>query len=74
MSAGSDGVIRKLEGMQSQAGRYVLGKSRKDWSRTAGYAELNWLTITQTAVEASIRLLCKVIWNKKTRTIISKSG
>ena len=57
--------------MQSKTARYVLGRSRKDWSRTEGYRELNWLTIPQTSVEFSLRMFFKVLWNKKPERIFS---
>ena len=51
--------------MQSKAARFVLGRSRRGWSRTQGYADLGWLTLTQTAVEMSIRMFLKIISNRK---------
>ena len=68
-TAGNEASVKRLEGMQSKAARYVLGRRRKEWSRTEGYAELNWLTIPQTSVESSLRLFLKVLWNKKPREI-----
>ena len=47
--------------MQSKSARYVLQKSRRDWSRSGGYEELQWLTIPQTAVEFSLRLFFKIL-------------
>ena len=64
-SSGSEGNIKRLEAMQSKCARYVLGKSRKDWSRTEGYEELNWITIPQSAVEASLRLFFRVLKTQK---------
>ena len=69
ISSGSEKNIRRYEGMQSKSARYVLGVSRKDWSRTAGYRELNWLTIPQTAVEMSLRMFFKVLFNRKPEKI-----
>ena len=47
----------------------MLCQSRLEWSKTPGYAALNWLTIQQTAVEMSLRLFFKIIHNKKPRKI-----
>ena len=69
VSSGTDSNIKRLEGMQSKCARYVLGVARKEWSRTQGYAELQWMTIPQLAVEATIRLLCKVLWEKKPKKL-----
>ena len=64
-SSASEKCIKRIEGMQSKAARFALGKSRKDWSRTAGYSELNWLTIPQSAVEMSLKLFFRVLWSRK---------
>ena len=65
VSSGSESTVRKLESLKSKAARYVLGKSRKEWSKTEGYQQLNWLTVPQTAVEFSLRLFCKVLWTRQ---------
>ena len=57
--------MKKLESLQSKAARYVLGRSRKNWSKREGYGELGWVTITRTAVEFSLRMAYKVMWNRK---------
>ena len=44
ISSGSENTVRKLESIKSRAARYVLGKSRKEWSKTEGYQQLNSLT------------------------------
>ena len=51
--------------MQSKVARYILGIPRREWSKTAGYRELGWLTMPQTAVEFSLRMLFNVLWKKK---------
>ena len=56
VSSGSESVVTKLESMQSKAARYVLGRSRKEWSRSGGYEELNWSTMPQIAVESSLNM------------------
>ena len=70
-STGSETIVKRLESMQSKTARYVLGVSRRDWSRTAGYETLNWLTIPQTLVEFSLRMLLKVLWNKKPQKLFN---
>ena len=65
ISSGSDRNIKRLESMQSKSARYVLQRSRREWSRSGGYEELQWLTIPQTAVEFSLRLFFKILWTKK---------
>ena len=55
--------------MKSLAARYVLGKSRKEWSKTEGYRQLNWLSVPQTAVEFSLRLFFKVLWTGRPEKI-----
>ena len=57
--------------MQSKFGRYVLGRTRRNWSKTMGYDELHWLTLQQSAVECSLRLLFKVLWTKRPATLHS---
>ena len=69
VSSGSESVVRKLEGMHSKAARFILSRSRKEWSRTEGYSELNWITIPQLAVESSLRLFFKILWNKSPRKL-----
>ena len=64
ITSGSDASIKRLESMQSKCARYVLRRSRKDWSRSAGYEELGWHTIPQVSVEFSIRLFLKILWNR----------
>ena len=51
--------------MQSKGARYILSRSRRDWSKREGYRELGWLTVQQLAVEASLKIFFKVLWNKK---------
>ena len=51
--------------MKSRCARYVLSRSRREWSRTEGYRELNWLTISQTAVELSLRHYFRILWTGK---------
>ena len=41
ISSGSEATTNRLESMQSKVARYVLGRSRREWSRSGGYAELN---------------------------------
>ena len=65
ISSGSETTINKLEGMQSKVARYVLGRSRREWSRSGGYSELNWSTVPQMAVESSLKMFLKVLWTKK---------
>ena len=69
VSSGSESNVKKLEGMKSREARYVLGISRKDWSRTAGYQELNWLTVPQTAIEFSLRLFFRILRTEKPERI-----
>ena len=69
MSSSGETAVQKLERMQSKVARYVLGKSRRNWSRTDGYEKLGWLTIPQMAVEATMRLFYKVIMNMKPEKI-----
>ena len=65
ISSGSERCIKKLESMQSKAARFALGISRRDWSRTEGYFQLDWLTVPQMAIESSMRMFFRVIWNRK---------
>ena len=65
VSAANEKNIKRLESMQSKAARFCLMKSRKEWSRTEGYNQLNWLTIPQAAVEASLRTFFRIISLKK---------
>ena len=51
--------------MQSKAARYILQKSRRDWSKMEGFAELKWYTIPQIAVEASLKMFFRVLWLKR---------
>ena len=62
ISSGSDKNVKRLEGMQSKAARFILNIPRKEWSRTLGYQELGWLTIPQTAIQFSLKLFFKVLW------------
>ena len=71
ISSGSETNMKKLEAMQSKAARYVLQRSRNGWSRTEGYRSLGWLTLSQTAIEMSLRLFFKILWNKKPVKIYS---
>ena len=61
--------MKKLESMLSKSARFILNKRRKDWSKTDGYAELCWLTTPQLAIESSLRMFYKIIWNKKPSNI-----
>ena len=70
ISSGSETVINRLSSMQSKAARYVLQKSRKEWSRTQGFEELDWLTIPQIAVESSLKMFFQVLWNKKPEKLL----
>ena len=69
VSAGNETAMNRLSSMQSKAARYVLSKSRKEWSKSEGFMELNWLTLPQMAVEASLKLFFKVLWRKKPEKI-----
>ena len=40
-----------------------------DWSKSEGYAELSWLTIPQLAIESSLRMFFKILWNRKPSNI-----
>ena len=37
--------------------------------KTAGYEQLNWLTIQQTSIESSLRLFFKVLWTKRPQNL-----
>ena len=43
----------------------MLGRKRKEWSRSQGYEELNWLTIPQTAILNSMKMYFKVLKKKE---------
>ena len=70
VSSGSETVMNKLSSIQSRAARYILEKSRREWSKTEGFLELNWLTMPQIAVEASLRLFFRVLWKKKPEKLL----
>ena len=70
-STGSETITKRLESMQSKTARYILGKSRREWSRSEGYRLLNWLTVPQTSVEFSLRMFFKVLWNRKPQRIFA---
>ena len=70
VSSSSEKDIKQLESMQSKSARYVLGKSRREWSKTLGYQELQWLTMQQTAVQCSLRLFFKVLWSRRPENLL----
>jgi hypothetical protein len=65
ITGGLDREVTKMQRMQRRAARLVLGKQRRDWSYKEGLKDLNWLSVPQMAVEATLRGALKVLKAKK---------
>ena len=61
--------MNKLQSMQSKTAHFILGTLRREWSRSKGFDELNWLSMPQIAVEASLKIFYKVLRNKKPENV-----
>ena len=61
VSSGSESIMNRLQSMQSKVARFILGQTRRDWSQSQGFQELNWLSMAQIAVELSLKMFFKVI-------------
>ena len=64
-STGRKKDLEALQGVQSQAARWVLGKGRHGWSLTAGLKQLSWLSMAQLVCYSSVRTALKVLQKKE---------
>ena len=68
-SGGTEKGMKKLENLLSKAARMVLMTGKRNWSRTQGLKTIGWMTVTQMAIESSMRMFLKMLQNKKPQTL-----
>ena len=64
--------LEALQGVQSQAARWVLGKGRLGWSLTAGLKQLSWLSIVQLVCYKSVQTALNVLQNKEPENLYER--
>ena len=64
-STGRKKDLLALQGVQSQAARWVLGKGRLGWSLTSGLKQLSWLSIAQLVCYTSVQTALKVLQSRE---------
>ena len=72
VSTGKMKDIEALQAMKVKAGRWVLGARRLDWSTTASFQKLGWLTIWQEVTYKTVRMAMKVIQTHQPRSLYEK--
>ena len=71
-STGRKKDLKALQGVQSQAARWVLGKGRIGWSLTAGLKQLSGLSIAQLVCYTSVRTALKILQNREPETLYER--
>ena len=71
-STGRKKDLESLQGLQSQAARWVLGKGRLGWSLTAGLKQLAWLSMAQLVCYTSVRTALKVLQKKEPENLYER--
>ena len=71
-STGRKKDLATLQGMQSQAARWVLGKRRLGWSLTAGLKKLSWLSMAQLVCYKSVQTALKVLQRKEPENLYER--
>ena len=71
-STGRKKDLEALQGVQSQAARWVLGKGRIGWSLIAGLKQLSWLSIAQLVCYTSVRRALKLLQNREPETLYER--
>ena len=71
-STGRKRDLEALQGMQSQAARWVLGRRRLGWSLTAGLKQLCWLSMAQLVCYKSVRTALKVLQRKEPENLYER--
>ena len=71
VSSGTESIVKKLDNMQSKSARFVLGRNRREWSKSQGYEELRWLSIQQTAILSSLKMFFKVLKKREPKQLFN---
>ena len=71
-STGRKRDLEALQSIQSQTARWVLGRSRLNWSLSGGLKELCWLSMAQLVCYTSVRMALKVIQKQGPESLLER--